>query len=119
MLSAAGSAHCEATKIWKSRLAGGGGSGCFSLHVLMATGLQLGADATEVLHKLRLLSWAFLSGELPWDIEESLFCQGESPLPSSCRGASSVSLQCKTGLDNFITANNISSKASYNNDKGN
>lgn len=85
----------------------------------MATDPQLGADATEVLHKLRLLSWAFLSEELPWDIEESLFYQGESPLPSSCRGASPVSLQCKTGLDNFITANNISSKASYNNDKGN
>lgn len=69
-LSAAGSAHCEATKIWKARLTGGGGSGWFSLRVLMATDPQLGADATEVLHKLRLLSWAFLSEELPWDGEE-------------------------------------------------
>lgn len=121
MLLTAGSARCGATKSWKSRPTGGGSSGWFSLRVLMATGPQLGADATEVLRKLRLLSWAFLSGELPWDTAKNLFlsCQGESTLPSSCHGASSVSLQCKTGLDNFITANNISSKASYNNDKGN
>lgn len=58
--------------------------------------------------------------ELLWDLEPFILLSRKVSSSQQLAGAiSSVSLQCKTGLDNFITANNISSEASYNNDKGN
>ena len=58
--------------------------------------------------------------ELLWDLEPFILLPRKGSSSQLLAGAiSSVSLQCKTGLDNFITANNISSEASYNNDKGN
>jgi len=58
--------------------------------------------------------------ELLWDLEPFILLPRKVSSSQQLAGAiSSVSLQCKTGLDNFITANNISSEASYNNDKGN